>query len=169
LGLGYNAGPFNVASFYNTANVNGFTHKTYSLGGNVQVGLVRLNAGYFDYKAEQPAAVGDRHDKAYTVSAKFTPPGKFDYELGWQTMNATNAAVNGAGYVINAYANTGNATASATGKRRTWYGSAFYHLDKRTELYLALDRLNTDGTYLASQANGFTSQAEYAAGMRFKF
>ena len=64
---------------------------------------------------------------------------------------------------------TANATATATGKRKTWYGSVFYHFDKRTELYLAFDRLSTDGTYLAAQANGFTSQNEMAAGMRFKF
>lgn len=169
IGLAYNGGAFNAATFYNTANVNGFTHKTYSLGGNYQYGPVRLNAGYFNYRAEQPTAIGNRSDRAYTVLAKFTPPGKFDYELGWQTMNADNAAVNGSGYVQNAYANTGNATKTATGKRRTWYGSAFYHLDKRTEFYLALDQLHTDGSYLASQANGFMSQSEYALGMRFKF
>ncbi|MEC5216250.1 putative porin [Actimicrobium sp. GrIS 1.19] len=169
VGLAYNGGVANVSGFYNTANVNHFTHTSYSLGGNYQLGLVRVNAGYISYKADQPTAIGNRSDKAYTVSAKFTPAGKFDYELGWQTMNANNAAVNGSGYVLNAYANTASATKTATGKRRTWYGSAFYHLDKRTELYLALDQLNTDGTYLASQANGFTSQHELAAGMRFKF
>jgi predicted porin len=168
-GLAYNGGAFNIAGFYNSANVNGFTHTSYSLGGNYTMGLVRLNAGYFSYKADQPLAIGNRSDKAYTLSAKFSPAGKFDYELGWQTMNADNAAVNGSGYVLNAYANTSDATKTATGKRKTWYGSVFYHFDKRTELYFALDRLNTDGTYLAAQANGFTSQNEYAAGMRFKF
>ncbi len=169
LGLAYNGGDVNVSSFYNSANVNGYTHSSYSIGGNYTFGLVRVNAGYISYKADQPVAIGNRSDKAYTLSAKFTPEGKFDYELGWQTMNAENAAVNGSGYVLNAYANTASATKTATGKRKTWYGSAFYHFDKRTELYLALDRLNTDGTYLASQANGFTSQNEYAMGMRFKF
>ncbi|MES2068869.1 MAG: porin [Pseudomonadota bacterium] len=169
LGLAYNGGAANIAGFYNTANVNGYTHTSYSLGGNYTFGLVRLNAGYINYKADQPLAIGNRSDKAYTLSAKFTPAGKFDYELGWQTMNAENAAVNGSGYVLNAYANTGNATKTATGKRKTWYGSVFYHFDKRTELYFALDRLNTDGTYLAAQANGFTSQNEAAVGMRFKF
>ncbi|MFZ6845250.1 porin [Undibacterium sp. RuTC16W] len=169
LGLAYNGGDVNVSGFYNSANVNGYTHSSYSIGGNYQFGMMRLNAGYISYKADQPLAIGNRSDKAYTLSAKFTPAGNFDYELGWQTMNAENAAVNGSGYVLNAYANTGNATKTATGKRKTWYGSAFYHFDKRTELYFALDRLNTDGTYLASQANGFNSQNEYAVGMRFKF
>ncbi|MBC3885721.1 porin [Undibacterium griseum] len=169
VGVAYNGGMTNVSAFYNTANVNGYTHTSYSLGGNVTMGMVRLNAGYFNYTADQPLALGNRSDKAYTVSARFAPGGAFDYELGWQTMNATNAAVNGSHYVLNAFANTANATATATGKRKTWYGSVFYHFDKRTELYLAFDRLSTDGTYLAAQANGFTSQNEMAAGMRFKF
>ncbi|MES2103546.1 MAG: porin [Pseudomonadota bacterium] len=168
-GLAYNGGAFNVAGFYNTADVGGFTHKSYSVGGNYAFGPVRVNAGYINYKADQPLAIGNRSDKAYTLSAKFAPGGAFDYELGWQTMNAENAAVNGSGYVLNAYANTAGATKTATGKRKTWYGSVFYHYDKRTELYFALDRLNTDGTYLAAQANGFTSQNEAAVGMRFKF
>ena len=168
-GLAYNGGVANVSGFYNTANVNNFTHTSYSIGGNYQVGPVRLNAGYIHYKAEQPLAIGNRSDKAYTLSAKFAPEGSFDYELGWQTMNAVNAAVNGSGYVLNAYANTGAATKTATGKRKTWYASSFYHFDKRTELYVALDRLTTDGTYLAAQANGFKEQSELAVGMRFKF
>jgi predicted porin len=168
-GLAYNGKVVNVSTFYTNANVGGFTHTAYSIGGNYTMGLVRLNTGYVSYKADQPGVLGNRADKAYTVSAKFTPEGKFDYELGWQTMNANNAAVNGSGYVMNAFASNVAAKATATGKRKTWYGSAFYHFDKRTELYLAFDRLNTDGTYLASQANGFTSQNELAAGMRFKF
>ena len=169
LGLAYNGGALNVSGFYNTANVADFTHTSYSLGGNYQIGPVRLNAGYIHYKAEQPLAIGNRSDKAYTLSAKFSPAGSFDYELGWQTMDADNAAVNGSGYVLNAYANTASATRTATGKRKTWYASSFYHFDKRTELYLALDRLTTDGTYLAAQANGFKEQNELAVGMRFKF
>ncbi|MCX7173626.1 MAG: porin [Proteobacteria bacterium] len=171
VGLAYNGKGFNVSGFYNTANVANFTDTSYSLGGNYTFGMVRLNAGYFHYKAGQPVKFGDRSDNAYTISAKITPAGKFDYELGWQTMNANNAWMNGSGYVPNAFANnnTSTSTATATGKRKTWYGSAFYHFDTRTELYLALDRLNTDGTYKAAQANGFMSQNEYAVGMRFKF
>ncbi|MFC3107595.1 porin [Undibacterium arcticum] len=169
LGLAYNGGAANISGFYNTANVAGLTNRSYSIGGNYQIGLVRLNAGYIHYTADQPTVIGQRKDNAYTVSAKFTPGNKFDYELGYQTMNADHAAVNGGGFVLNAYANASNATMSATGKRKTLYGSMFYHFDKRTELYLALDRLTTDGTYLASQANGFRSQNEYAMGMRFKF
>lgn len=167
--LAYNGGDVNVSGFYNTAVVNDFTHTSYSIGGNYKIGLVRLNAGYVHYTAEQPQTLGDRKDNAYTVSAKFTPGGHFDYELGWQTMNATNAAVNGGGYVLNAYANTSTAKATATGKRRTVYGSVFYHFDKRTELYLASDYLSTTGNYKASQAHGADSQFELATGLRFRF
>lgn len=168
-GLAYNGKVANVSTFYTRADVNGFSHTAYSVGGNTTYGPVRLNAGYVHYKADQPSVVGNRLDKAYTVSAKLAPGGKFDYELGWQTMNATNAAVNDNGYVLNAFAATDAAKATGTGKRKTWYGSVFYHFDKRTELYLAMDRLTTNGTYLAAQANGFKSSNEFAAGMRFRF
>jgi predicted porin len=84
-------------------------------------------------------------------------------------MNATNAALNGSGYVINAFGNAGSATKTGTGKRQTTYASMFYHFDARTELYVAVDQLKTDGGYKAAQANGFTSQNEFAVGMRFKF
>ncbi|MDL2355827.1 MAG: porin [Pseudomonadota bacterium] len=169
LGLAYNGGQLNVAGFWNSANVNGYRHTSYSVGGNYKIGMVRLNTGYVHYQAEQPNLLGQREDRAYTISARFSPAGRFDYELGWQTMNADKAAVNGSGYVLNAFANTGSATKTATGKRKTLYASTFYHFDKRTELYLALDRLVTDGTYLAAQANGFKEQNEAAVGMRFKF
>lgn len=169
LGLAYNGGDANVSAFYNTAVVAGLTNTSYSIGGNYKMGIVRLNAGYFHYKADQAAIIGARKDNAYTLSTRIAPQGKLDYELGYQVMDASNAAVNGSGYVLNAYANASAATASASGKRKTLYGSVFYHFDKRTELYLAADRLNTDGTYLAAQANGFKSQTGAAAGMRFKF
>ncbi|WLI91162.1 porin [Massilia sp. R2A-15] len=169
LGLAYNGGKLNIAGFVTSANVNNFRHTSYSVGGNYQFGLLRLNTGYVHYTADQPAAIGNRDDNAYTISARFSPAGRFDYELGWQTMNANNAAVNGSGYVLNAFANTASATRTGTGKRKTLYASSFYRFDKRTELYLAVDRLKTDGTYLAAQANGFKEQNEAAVGMRFKF
>ncbi|MFC6518579.1 porin [Undibacterium arcticum] len=120
LGLAYNGGAANISGFYNTANVAGLTNRSYSIGGNYQIGLVRLNAGYIHYTADQPTVIGQRKDNAYTVSAKFTPGNKFDYELGYQTMNADHAAVNGGGFVLNAYANASNATMSATGKRKPY-------------------------------------------------
>lgn len=168
--LAYNGPGFTVAGFVTRADVNSFKHKTESIGGNVQISpLVRVNAGYFHYTADQPVAFGNRHDSAWTVSTKITPAGAFDYELGYQIMSATNAGVNGSGFVKNAYADTSNIAGVATGKRKTLYGSMFYHLDAQTEFYLAADHLKTTGTYKAAQANGATSQTEFGLGMRYKF
>ena len=140
------------------------------MGGNVQIGpLVRLNAGYFHYTAQQAAGKGDRTDNAWTISTKLTPAGDFDYELGYQVMKAKNAGVNGSGYVQNAFSDTSGIKATVSGDRNTFYGSAFYHLDKVTEFYVAFDHLETTGGYLAAQANGFKSQNELATGMRYKF
>jgi predicted porin len=103
------------------------------------------------------------------VSTKITPAGKFDYELGYQVMSAHNAGLTGAGFVQNAYSDTSGIAATASGNRKTVYGSAFYHLDKQTEFYLAADHLGTTGGYLAAQAHGFRSQTEFGLGMRYKF
>lgn len=167
--LAYNGGKFNVSGFYNTANVAGLSNTSYSVGGNYQLDMVRLNAGYFNYTADQAAAIGKRKDNAYTVSAKFTPGGKMDYEVGYQVMKADKAAVNASGYVLNAFANASTATASASGNRKTLYGSAFYHVDATTDVYLAVDRLNTDGTYLSATANGAKTQTQVGLGLRIKF
>jgi len=113
--------------------------------------------------------LGDRQDNAWTLSTKLTPEGKFHYEVGYQVMRASNAGVNGSGFVQNAYSDTSALTATGTGSRNTLYGSIFYNLNRQTELYVAFDRLNTTDTYLAAQANGATSANEYGVGMRFKF
>jgi predicted porin len=168
--LAFNGPNFTVAGFATQANVANLTHRTESIGGNVRLSsLVRVNAGYFHYTAQQPTALGDRRDNAWTLSTKITPPGKFDYELGYQVMSAHNAGLNGAGYVQNAYNDTSGITATATGNRKTLYGSVFYHLDRQTEFYLAADHLATTGGYKAAQAHGFNSQSEVGLGMRFKF
>ena len=166
--LAYNGGAFNVSGFANHANVNDFAHNSYSVGGNYTFGITRLNAGYFHYTAEQ-AALGRRTDKAYTVSAKFAPAGKLDYELGYQVMKADNAAVNGGGNVINAFADGSAATATATGDRKTVYGSAFYHLDNTTEVYVAADHLNLGGGYMQASTHGFKNQTELGVGIRLRF
>jgi len=167
--LAYAGGVFNVAGFVTNAKVAGLTDKSYSVGGNVQFGPVRLNAGYFRYTGEQSGVLGDRKDNAYTVSAKFAPAGKLDYELGYQNMKADNAAVNGSGNVLNAFANASAATAVATGSRATLYGSAFYHFDKITEVYVAADYLRLKDGYKVAVTNGFPSQTELAIGLRTRF
>ncbi|MFC5474970.1 porin [Paraherbaspirillum soli] len=173
--LGYNGSNFLVSSFYNEADVgnalNNSTekHKSYSLGGSYMFDLVRLNAGYFHYTAEQ-GMLGKRKDDAYTVSAKFTPQGVMDYEIGYQVMKANNAAYNLAGTgTLNAYADASLANATGSGKKSTVYGSAFYHMSKRTELYVAADYMKLDDGYRVASAHGFKNQTEFAVGMRTKF
>ena len=166
--LAYNGGTLNVAGYATSAKVAGLSDRSYSIGGNYTVGAVRLNAGAFRYNGEQ-GALGDRKDTAYTVSAKFAPAGKMDYELGYQVMKADNAAVNGGGNVLNAFANASTAKATATGSRSTLYGSVFYHFDKITEVYIAADYLKLKDGYKVGVTNGFTSQTELALGLRTRF
>ncbi|MDC8785340.1 porin [Roseateles koreensis] len=171
--LGYNGGDYNLAGYYTQANVAGATHRSYSLGGNYTMGSVRVNAGYYHYTAASQGALGalgDRTDKAYTLSAKLAPQGsKLDYELGYQIMKASNAAVNGGGNVLNAFGNAASATATATGDRSTVYASMFYHFDKTTEVYVAADYLKLGGGYKVGATNGFDSQTEVGVGMRTRF
>ena len=157
-----------MAGFVTQAKVAGLGNKTYSIGGNYTVGMFRVNAGLFHYTAEQ-GALGGRSDNAYTLSVKFTPDQKFDYELGYQDMKANNAAVNGSGNVLNAFANASSAKAVATGSRSTLYASAFYHFDKITEVYLAGDYLRLKDGYKVGATNGSPSQTELAVGLRTRF
>jgi predicted porin len=167
--LAFNGDGFTLAGFATSANIANLTHTSYSVGGNVALGpIVRLYGGYFNYRAHQ-FALGDRKDTAWTLSTKIAPNAQYDFELGYQTMRASNAGLNGGGFVQNAFSDTSGIKAVATGNRNTLYGSAFYHLDSATEFYLAADRLNTTGNYLAAQANGAKSQNELGLGMRFKF
>jgi predicted porin len=173
--IGYNGSNFVVSGFLNEADVgNGISnstekHKSYSLGGSYIFDLVRLNAGYFHYTADQ-GALGQRKDDAYTVSAKFTPQGSFDYEIGYQVMKAENAAYSADGTsTLNAYADASGSTATGSGNKKTLYGSSFYHLSKRTELYVAADYMKLSDGYRVGSANGFKNQTEFALGMRTRF
>jgi predicted porin len=169
--LAYAGGPFNIAGFVTNAVVSSLTNRAYSIGGNVTLGILRLNAGAFHYTAHQGAggALGNRSDDAYTLSAKLAPPGPLDYEFGYQNMKASNAAVNGGGNVLNAFANASTAKATATGSRGTVYGSIFYHFDKITEIYVAGDYLKLKDGYKVAVTNGQPSQLELAFGLRTRF
>lgn len=163
--LGYNGGPFNVAGFATQAKLNGLTDNAYSIGGNFTTGAVRINAGYFRYTGEQ-GALGKRTDDAYTVSVKFAPAGHMDYELGYQNMKASNAALK-SGVVRNAFYEIGGLTTVGSGNRNTIYTSMFYHFDKSTELYIAADYLKMDTGY--GSVKGSDSQTEVGVGMRTRF
>ena len=168
--FGYNGGIYNVAGFYNHFNVNGLIHKAWSIGGNVTpIPLVRLNAGYYGYKSEQGNGVGDRKDRAYTVSAKFVPEGPWDYELGYQIIKAKNAGFNAGGNTLIPYQDASGVTATGSGDKKTLYGSVFYHFDRRTEAYLAADYMKLTDGYHLSVTNGHDKQNEVAIGLRFRF
>ncbi len=171
-GLAFNGGMFNVSGYYDQANVNNLKHKSASIGGNIQLDIVRLNAGYFHYTAEQGAAgstVGSRKDNAFTVSAKLAPQGKMDYELGYQVLKADNAGYSGSGNTLSPYANTLGVTTVGTGDKKTVYTSIFYHFDKQAEVYFAADHMTLTNGYKLAVTNGAKSQTEAGIGMRFKF
>ena len=170
LALGFNGGVANVSGFVTQANVSGLKHRTASVGGNATFGNARVNAGYFRYTAEQPITVGQRKDNAWTISTKLTPDGAFDYELGYQEMKTNNGGYNAAGTnTLSAFANTSAVTKTGSGTKKTVYASAFYHLSKRTELYVAADRMNITNGYKVSGANGFPNQTEFGVGFRTRF
>lgn len=167
-GLGFNGGLFNVSGFVTHANVNGLDHQTVSFGGNVAPArLLRLNAGYFHYWADQ-GATGQRTDDAFTVSAKVSPEGPFDFEVGFQVMKASNFGYLG-GNTPNAFKDMSSAKTTGDGNKKTFYGSIFYHLDKRAEVYLAGDYMKLFGGYKLGVTNGFGDQTELALGLRFRF
>jgi predicted porin len=170
--FGYNGDGdvFHLAGFVNHFNLAGLTHKAYSFGGNVAMGpIVRLNAGYYAYNSEQGGNVGNRKDKAYTVSTKITPPGPVDFELGYQIIEGKNAGLNAAGFVLNPNANALAVTKTANGDRKTFYISTFYNFDKQAAVYFAADRLNLTDGYKVAATNGKKDQTEVAVGMRYKF
>ncbi len=168
--IGYNGGPFNVSSFYNHVNNRGNTDQTWSVGGNYTFGIARLNAGYFRYLGNQ-GALGQRQDNAWTVSFKLAPKGALDYELGYQQMRVHNAAYNADGNIPNA--NLGGVFDPTQGVhngfKETLYGSVFYHLSKRTELYVAGDYMKLHGGYTVGSTFGATNQLELTSGIRTRF
>ncbi len=161
---------FHLAGFYNHFNVNDLVHKAWSLGGNVQLGpLVRLNTGYYKYDSEQGGGVGKRKDHAWTVSAKLSPGASFDYELGYQIIHAANAGVNSSGFILTPYADAAGVKSTATGDKKTLYGSVFYHFDRRAEVYLAADYMKLTDGYKLAVTNGHNSQVEVGVGVRMRF
>jgi predicted porin len=175
---GYNAGQFHVSGFYNRTNVIeaatvnttniGHIHQSYGVGGNWDGGLLRLNAGYLRYTADQNALVGTRTDDVVTVSAKITPSQFYDFEIGWQDFFANNAGLTGGGVVIRPYRDASGATTTGTGTRMTTYASFIYHPVKNVDVYIAGDYLKTSGGYVESAAKQNTA-TEVVTGVRYKW
>jgi predicted porin len=167
--LAWNGGGFNVSGFINRSDVNTFTHKSFSLGGNVGVGpMVRVHGGFFHYAAEQPV-VGQRKDDAWTISGRFAPPGKLDYELGYARFKGQNAGLSGSGFIRNPYSDTSSVVASGSGTKGTIYTSVFYHFDRSTEVYVAADWMKTNSGWADPRSFGHDKQTELAVGLRTRF
>jgi predicted porin len=173
VGAAWNGGPFNISGYYTQANNSNNVQKAYAIGGNIQpITLVRVNAGVFGYSADQNAALGKRTDLAWTVSAKLSPAPVYDVELGYVSMHAKNAAQSGTGAsanTLNPFKDASTATVAGDGTRATIYASAFYHLSKRAEVYLAGDYLSVKDNYKVAATNGHSNQTEFVTGMRYKF
>jgi predicted porin len=167
--LGWNVGPASIGGFYSHTNNGGFTDQTYSVGGDYRFGIGRVNAGYFHYTGKQ-GALPDREDNAWTVSFKLAPHGPLDYELGYQQMHVKNAAYTSDGFIPNANSGAFSLTSGVhNGYKETLYASTFYHLSKRTELYLAADYMKLHGGYTVSTTYGHNNQLEVATGIRTRF
>jgi predicted porin len=176
--LGYNGGNFHASGFYNRTSVFVVSteggsnqtklHQSAGIGGNYQFGILRVNAGYLWYSADQ-GQVGTRVDNAFTVSAKLAPTERWDYELGWQDIFAHNAAYTGGGYTFVPYHDATGATTAGSGSRTSIYGAIMYHPAPNVDVYWAADYLATTGGYKASQASGHKTAMESATGVRWKF
>ncbi len=174
---GYNGGALNLAGFYShTDSLNStlnqtFSNNAYSVGGNYTFGILRANAGYFHYSGEQPAAP-KRVDNAWTVSFKLSPKGALDYELGFQQMYTKHALYNVDGDIANANNDSSFEAGGGLhdGHKDTLYASVFYHLSKRTEVYVAGDYMKLHGDYTVPQiTDGSKNQVEATAGIRTRF
>jgi predicted porin len=180
LGGAWNGGQFNVSGFYNQSDVSStavtatkFKHKSYAIGGDAGIGpMVRIYGGWFHYTAEQPAAFGERKDNAWTLSGRFAPTQKYDFELGYAHFKAENAGAQASGGVVvmrNPYQNTSAITAVQTGTKGTFYASAFYHFDRSTEVYVVADKMKTKDGWADPRSFGKTDQTEYGVGIRTRF
>jgi hypothetical protein len=178
IGIGLNAGRFHPDAYYTSVNVLqqstigstniGAQDQSFGIGANYDWGVFRLNGGYIAYTGDQ-GALGHRYDKAFTVSGKFAPNKRIDFELGTQEFYTQNAAVNASGYVLRPFIDTSSSVATISGSRFTVYGSIIMHPISNVDLYLAGDDLLTGGGYLDGRANGFKHQSEYVSGLRYKF
>ncbi|WP_425325522.1 porin [Paraburkholderia sacchari] len=167
--LGYNGPSYTASTYYSHVNLNGNTNQSFSVGGNYTLGIVRANAGYFRYWGNQ-GALGQRQDNSWTVSLKVAPKGAFDYELGYQQMRVHNAAYNADGNIPNANLGTFDPTSGLhNGFKETLYASVFYHLSKRTEVYLAGDYMKLHGGYTVGSTFGASNQLELTTGVRTRF
>ena len=179
---------------YNSATIDDLKQTANLIGGNIVFGpLLRLNAGYITYTAEQGPhnSAGNRTDKASTISGSVNV-GQTSFSLGFNEMNINNAGFGSGGKgstIMNPFVAIApnqsmlNAIRSnlASGHKKAFYGAIVYHWDNQTDLYIASDYAKVDGgismgdaahngTNLSGNpALGVASEVEIATGVRFKF
>ena len=166
---------------FDRANVNDLIHQSELIGGNYRIGIVRVNAGYAHYTAEQGLAnaAGKRTDNSWTVSMSLLPTPKNEFALGFNEMKGHNAGFNGGGNILNPFGNTADVTAVADGSKKVFFGSYMYHVDRQLDLYLAADHFKVDGAWVLGDAQGngdhfgsgraYKGNTEVAVGARYKF
>lgn len=166
--LGYNAKTFNVAGTYTQANKNGFTEKSYSVGGNVNfTPMLRVNAGYFHYTAEQGVLNPQRSDNAYTMSASITAA-PWSYYLGHEILKANDAGVPATGYMTNPFSDGSTAAAFDTGSKSTTYAAIMRSLNKRCEVYAVADYMKLKDGYKLAATHGHDDQTVIGIGVRIR-
>jgi predicted porin len=85
-------------------------------------------------------------------------------------MRIKNAAYNADGFTPNANLGAFSLTNGVgNGFKETLYASVFYHLSKRTELYLAGDYMKLHGGYKVASTFGSNNQLELTTGIRTRF
>ena len=177
------AGParLNANLSYDRANVADLIHQSVLVGGNVGIGIFRVNGGFAHYTAEQGEgnAAGTRTDNSWTVSMSVRPLQDQELALGFNEMKGRHAGFNGGGNILNPFGNTSGVSAVADGSRKAVYASWMLHVDRQLDVYLAGDHFKVDGGWVLGDAQGngnhfgaghpYSGTSEVAVGARYKF
>lgn len=182
LQVGPGALSFNVN--YDRGDVSNLIHQAELIGGNFVVGMVRVNAGYIHYTAQQGAnnSATQRTDNSWTVSTDLSVTKHTVLALGFVRFDGRNAGTNTGGVVLNPFFGDTSTVTNATevnGGKATTFGSIMYSPDRNVDLYVAFDYMKALGAWKVNDALGNTgpfgvgqpasSVTEIATGMRFKF
>jgi len=167
---------------YDRANVNDLIHQSELIGGDYRIGMVRVNAGYIHYTAEQGLgnSLGTRTDNAWTVSTSLLPTPENEIAVGFNDSKGKNAGFSGGGTIINPFGSTAAVAATAaSGSKKALFASWMYHVDRQLDLYLVGDYMKVDGGWVLGDAQGngnhfgagqaYSNETEVGIGARYKF
>ena len=187
-GLGIGPGKLSVNINYDRGNPHSMVTNTslvdqaVLVGGDYVVGIWKLNGGYVHYTGQQGLnnSLGLRVDNSWTVSGSVLMAPRTELALGYVNMSGRNAAFSLGGVTLNPFlADATLATATASGSKRTVFGSIMYHADRQTDFYVAADYMKVGGGWVVGDAQGndnlygvgrpANSELEVVTGVRFKF